>query len=53
MAGVLVVAGLVMTAVMQSSTTTIAVTVSAHFAGAVGLDQACALIIGHIAGGVS
>ena len=38
--------GLLMTAVMQSSTAAIAVTLSAHFAGAVGLDQACALIIG-------
>jgi len=35
-----------MTAVMQSSTASIAVTLSAYFAGAVGLDQACALIIG-------
>ncbi len=43
---VLVVAGLAMTAVMQSSTAAIAVTLSAHYAGAVGLDQACALIIG-------
>jgi phosphate:Na+ symporter len=43
---VLVVAGLVMTALMQSSTAAIAVTLSAHYAGAVGLDQACALIIG-------
>jgi phosphate:Na+ symporter len=42
----LVVLGLAMTAVMQSSTAAIAVTLSAHFAGAVGLDQACALIIG-------
>jgi phosphate:Na+ symporter len=42
----LVVAGLAMTAVMQSSTAAIAVTLSAHFAGAVALDQACALIIG-------
>src|SRR5215813_13447018 len=42
----LVVAGLVMTALMQSSTAAIAVTLSAHYAGAVGLDQACALIIG-------
>jgi phosphate:Na+ symporter len=42
----LIVAGLAMTAVMQSSTAAIAVTLSAHFAGAVGLDQACALIIG-------
>jgi len=38
--------GLAMTAVMQSSTAAIAVTLSAHFAGAVGLDQACALVIG-------
>lgn len=38
--------GLVMTAVMQSSTAAIAVTLSAYYAGAVGLDQACALIIG-------
>jgi len=42
----LIVIGVVMTAVMQSSTAAIAVTLSAHFAGAVGLDQACALIIG-------
>jgi phosphate:Na+ symporter len=42
----LVVAGLAMTAVMQSSTAAIAVTLSAHFAGAIALDQACALIIG-------
>lgn len=42
----LIAAGLAMTAVMQSSTAAIAVTLSAHFAGAVGLDQACALIIG-------
>src|SRR6185437_10027155 len=42
----LVVVGLVMTAVMQSSTAAIAVTLSAYHAGAVGLDQACALIIG-------
>jgi phosphate:Na+ symporter len=42
----LVVAGLVMTALMQSSTAAIALTLSAHYAGAVGLDQACALIIG-------
>jgi phosphate:Na+ symporter len=42
----LIVSGLVMTAVMQSSTAAIAVTLSAHFAGAVALDQACALIIG-------
>ena len=37
----LVVVGLVMTAVMQSSTAAIAVTLSASFAGAVGLDQGC------------
>jgi len=43
---VLVVIGLVMTAVMQSSTAAVAVTLSGHFAGAIGLDQACALIIG-------
>ncbi len=42
----LVLVGLVMTAVMQSSTASIALTLSAHYAGAVGLDQACALIIG-------
>jgi len=43
---VLVLVGLAMTAVMQSSTAAIAVTLSAHYAGAVGLDQACALVIG-------
>src|SRR5215831_5704058 len=42
----LIVVGLAMTAVMQSSTAAIAVTLSAYFAGAVGLDQGCALIIG-------
>ena len=42
----LVMVGLVMTALMQSSTAAIALTLSAHYAGAVGLDQACALIIG-------
>src|SRR5215469_8956956 len=42
----LILLGVAMTAVMQSSTAAIAVTLSAHFAGAVGLDQACALIIG-------
>ena len=42
----LIIVGLAMTAVMQSSTAAIAVTLSAHFAGAVALDQACALIIG-------
>jgi len=42
----LVVIGLVMTALMQSSTAAIAVTLSGYFAGAIGLDQACASIIG-------
>jgi phosphate:Na+ symporter len=42
----LVVVGLVMTALMQSSTAAVAVTLSAFYAGAVGLDQGCALIIG-------
>jgi phosphate:Na+ symporter len=46
----LVVVGLVMTALMQSSTAAITVTLSAYFAGAVGLDQACALIIGQNVG---
>jgi phosphate:Na+ symporter len=43
---VLVLAGIVMTTVMQSSTAAIAVTLSASYAGAVGLDQAVALVIG-------
>jgi phosphate:Na+ symporter len=42
----LIVVGLAMTAVMQSSTAAVAVTLSALYAGAVGIDQACALIIG-------
>ena len=42
----LVVIGLVMTALMQSSTAAVAVTLSGYFAGAIGLDQGCALIIG-------
>jgi phosphate:Na+ symporter len=42
----LVALGLAMTAAMQSSTAAIAVTLSAYFAGAIALDQACALIIG-------
>jgi len=42
----LIVVGVAMTAVMQSSTAAIAVALSAQFAGALGLDQACALIIG-------
>jgi phosphate:Na+ symporter len=46
----LVVVGLVMTALMQSSTAAITVTLSAYFAGAIGLDQGCALIIGQNVG---
>ncbi|MDL2399797.1 Na/Pi cotransporter family protein [Rhizobium mayense] len=42
----LIVIGLAMTAVMQSSTAAIAVTISAFYAGAVGLEQGAALIIG-------
>jgi phosphate:Na+ symporter len=42
----LVVVGLAMTAVMQSSTAAVTVTLSAQYAGAIGVDQACALIIG-------
>ncbi|MBS0270088.1 MAG: Na/Pi cotransporter family protein [Proteobacteria bacterium] len=42
----LIVIGLVMTAVMQSSTAAIAVTISAFYAGAVSLEQGAALIIG-------
>jgi phosphate:Na+ symporter len=42
----LVAVGAVMTTVMQSSTASIAVTLSALYAGAVGLDQALALVIG-------
>ena len=42
----LVVVGLAMTAVMQSSTASIAVTISAFYAGAIGLEQGAALIIG-------
>lgn len=43
---ILVAVGLAMTAVMQSSTAAIAVTISAFFAGAVSLEQGAALIIG-------
>src|SRR5262249_59199822 len=50
---VLIVVGLAMTAVMQSSTAAIAVTLSAYFAGAVALDQACALITGQNIGPAS
>lgn len=42
----LIFAGLAMTAVMQSSTAAIAVTISAYYAGAVDLEQGAALIIG-------
>jgi len=42
----LIVVGLAMTAIMQSSTAAIAVTISAYAAGAVGLEQGAALIIG-------
>lgn len=42
----LIVVGLVMTALMQSSTAPIAVTISAFYAGAVSLEQGAALIIG-------
>jgi phosphate:Na+ symporter len=42
----LVIVGLAMTAVMQSSTASIAVTISAFYAGAVGVEQGAALIIG-------
>src|SRR5262249_33352841 len=42
----LIAAGLAMTAVMQPSTAAIAVTISAFHAGAVGLEQGAALIIG-------
>jgi phosphate:Na+ symporter len=42
----LVLVGAIMTTVMQSSTASIAVTLSALYAGAVGLDQALALVIG-------
>lgn len=50
---VLVAVGLAMTAVMQSSTAAIALTLSAYFAGAIGLDQGCALIIGQNIGTAS
>jgi phosphate:Na+ symporter len=43
---VLIAVGIAMTALMQSSTAAIALTLSAQYAGAVGLDQGCALIIG-------
>lgn len=42
----LTIVGLAMTAVMQSSTAAIAVTISAFYAGAVDLEQGAALIIG-------
>ena len=43
---ILIAVGLAMTAVMQSSTAAIAVTISAFYAGAVNLEQGAALIIG-------
>jgi phosphate:Na+ symporter len=46
----LVFMGLVMTAVMQSSTAAIAVTLAAYGAGAIELGQGCALIIGQNVG---
>jgi phosphate:Na+ symporter len=42
----LILIGLAMTAVMQSSTAAIAVTLTAFYAGAIGLEQGAALIIG-------
>jgi phosphate:Na+ symporter len=42
----LVVFGLVMTPVMQSSTASIAGTLSAYHAGAIGVDRDCGPIIG-------
>ena len=42
----LIVVGLAMTAVMESSTAAIAITISAFYAGAVSLEQGAALIIG-------
>jgi len=42
----LVAVGLAMTALMQSSTAAVALTLSAHYAGAIDLGQGCALIIG-------
>jgi phosphate:Na+ symporter len=42
----LIVVGLAMTAVMQSSTAAIAITISAFYAGAVSLEQGASLIIG-------
>ena len=50
---VLVGLGLLLTALMQSSTAAVAITLSAYHAGAVGLDQACALIIGQNIGTAS
>ncbi|MBN9148156.1 MULTISPECIES: Na/Pi symporter [unclassified Nitrobacter] len=43
---ILIIVGLAMTAVMQSSTAAIAVTIAAFYAGAVSLEQGTALIIG-------
>ncbi len=43
---ILIAVGLAMTAVMQSSTAAIAVTISAFYAGAISLEQGAALIVG-------
>lgn len=43
---ILIAVGFAMTAVMQSSTASIAVTISAFYAGAVSLEQGAALVIG-------
>src|SRR5215469_8538995 len=42
----LVATGVIMTTIMQSSTAAITVTIAALYAGAIGLDQALALVIG-------
>lgn len=50
---ILIAVGIAMTAVMQSSTAAIAVTLSAFYAGAVGMEQSAALIIGQNIGTAS
>lgn len=50
---ILIAIGLAMTAVMQSSTAAIAVTISAFYAGAISLEQGAALIIGQNIGTAS
>ena len=47
---VLVIAGIVMTTVMQSSTAAVAVTIAALHAGAIAPDQAAALVVGQNVG---